>query len=223
MDIIGWANNVNKTIIDQTSITIGDGSFQENKNEAGFDERQLTSLVPADTFNVVMDFDWYTEDENGLTEFDRFKAWYKFQHLRGVVPFIFPSITKENIMGKTKECYYKITSGLQATKSGFCQRVTMTWKEVFTGVISIPDEPAKIIAIEPYKDYIIFIYDGILSTEPLAEKTNLQISTDGKTWKKVSLKNVRKYGDREWRMSFEELSEGNYIFRINGISNTLVV
>ena len=223
MKIVGWATNVNKIIIDQTSLTVGEGGFLENKNESGYEERSLTSLASPDTFNVVMDFDWYKEDKNGLTEFDRFKKWYKFVHQRGTNPFEFPSITKENVMGKTKTCLYKIISSFNGTKSGYSQRVTMTWKEVFNGVISIPDIPSKLASIYPEKNIIHLIYDGPLETQPLLQDISASYSKDGKTWSDLEAEEIIAFGDRDFGFTFKELEKGNYIIKVNGITNTLVV
>lgn len=141
---ISWAQNVNKKILDSTQITIGEGGYVEDKSANGeFEERRLTSLAVPDTFNVVMDFNWLEKDEYGQSEFDRFVNWYKYVHKRGTKPFWFDTITDFDINGAinkinpvTKEeskCQYKITSSLKPVKSGFCYRVTMTWKEVYSG------------------------------------------------------------------------------------------
>ena len=149
--IIGWATGVNKKVLDSTSITVGDKAYVEDSGDtSSFSERRLTSLYSPDSYNVVMEFDWLTKDENGKSELDRFVDWYKYRHKRGVNPFEFPAISNFNILGSIKTCYYRITSSLSMQKSGYCMKVTMTWQEYYSGVIEVPDVDVSVNSVEIY-------------------------------------------------------------------------
>lgn len=164
MSLIRWPANVNRKIIDSTTITIGENAYTENKSDSGnFSDRYLTSLFSPDTYQVVMDFDWQEKDSNGDSEFDRFVKWYKYDEQRGTNAFEFPSLTRFGVNGSgyyrtelgessadkryragnsVELSRYRITSALQVQKSGFCFRVTMSWIEVFTKTIEFPDKEA---------------------------------------------------------------------------------
>lgn len=171
--VIGWAKNVNKRILDSTSIQIGEGGYVEDKgeNNSVVSERRLTSLFSPDKFEVQMDFDWLEKDENGMSEFDRFISWYKYVHKRGVNPFWFPSITKFDTQGPISKrnpitgelsplCQYKITSGIKPVKSGFSMRCSMTWVEVYCGpgiIIAQPENFPDRIVVENGKVSCFFL------------------------------------------------------------------
>lgn len=171
--IIAWANFVNQKILDSTSISIGEGGKEEQEDESkSFSETNLTSIAIPDTFSVQMDFDWSKKldddgnevlptDENYIyakSELDRFVEWYKYEHKRGVNPFEFPSITKFNVNGSVSTGIYKITSTINLSKSGFSQRVQMTWKEVYTGAIQIPERIATVDYLECKNGDLIATY-----------------------------------------------------------------
>lgn len=138
--IIGWATNVNQRILDTTSLVHGEGGYVEDGDMAGRKNRRLTSYITPDIYNVTMDFNWEEKDSNGESEYDRFLKWFNYKHRRGVNPFEFPSIRKFKTSGSNEMARYKITSSLNASKSGFCMRVTMTWEEVYDGYIEIPED-----------------------------------------------------------------------------------
>lgn len=181
MSVISWANLVNTRIIDSTQIIIGEKGYLENASDTeNFTERQLTSVYSPDTFNVVMDFDWANklddegniieENEDGYedakSEFDRFVEWYKYDHKRGVNPFEFPSISKFNTKYPLKTSQYRITSSLQPQKSGYSMRVSMTWQEVYSGIISIPDSTATIDHIESKENGVLYvIYTDVIPSD----------------------------------------------------------
>ena len=189
MSVINWANQVNKKIIDSTKIVIGENGFVDNESDSkNFAERYLTSISSPDTLNVVMDFDWsgddpiYPKDENGYTEFDRFVIWYKFEHKRGVNPFWFPAITKFNADGSKKIAQYKIISALSPEKSGFSMRVSMTWKEVYTGAIEIPQSTTSIDSMICKNGRLLVTYtDRLGSTKPTIEASSIKYRLFGET------------------------------------------
>lgn len=98
---IGWANNVNKEIIDSTTISVGNGATVEDSLESGGQKkRRAISANPPDKYNVKMAFNCVDKNltssgtvvNDNLTELERFYAWYKHRHCFGANPFIFPSI-----------------------------------------------------------------------------------------------------------------------------------
>lgn len=156
-EVIDWAPLVNKRILDSTTFTVGQDGYEEDKSSSGnFKDRYLSSLFVPDQFQVQMDFSYMekkddygniipessSEWDNALSEYDRFIKWYKFDHKRGINPFMFPSITKFNVNDVDKNrpmCQYRITSAISPQKSGYCMRVSMTWEEVFSGIIEITE------------------------------------------------------------------------------------
>ena len=167
MTYVGWPNNVNQTIIDSTSLTIGDGGTKTDSTDNGFNMSKAASLATPDKFSVTMDFDWLVKDEYGRSEFDRFCTWFKTVHQKGVHPFFFGSITKFNINGSMEECAYKITSALNASKSGYSMRVTMTWEEVYSGIIEIPSGTPTVDHINAYNGRIEVYFTYAPDTTPL--------------------------------------------------------
>ena len=98
---IGWANNVNKEILDSTTISVGNGAAVEDSLESGGQKkRRLVSANPPDKYSITMAFNCveknYTPSgatvNDNLTELERFYAWYKYVHCYGTNPFIFPAI-----------------------------------------------------------------------------------------------------------------------------------
>lgn len=175
--VIAWAENVNDKILDSTQITIGEGGYVEDKSESGaFTERRLTSLAVPDVFEVIMDFNWEEKDKDGNSEFDRFVNWYKFTHRRGVNPFKFPSITKFNVNGSLTTCQYKITGPLKPTKSGFCMRVSMQWKEVYSGAINVKTPVLKIDHIEAENGTLYVYYNFTPVETPSIDNYKLSLT-----------------------------------------------
>lgn len=140
---IGWALNVNKHIIDSTTLDLGEGVI-ENETETGKVDTYLKSSCVPEVINVTMDFDFFEKDEDGLTEFDRFCRWFKYEHKYGSVPFEFPTIYRTGEDALKKLSIYRIKKSPSFSKRGYQQRATMTWVEVFKEVISIPQKPVLI-------------------------------------------------------------------------------
>lgn len=194
--VVGWPADVNQRVIDSTSMTIGDGGFLEQESETKtFSERTLTSLASPDTYNVVMDFDWAQKDSNGESEFDRFVKWFKTVHKRGVNPFEFPSISNFTVNGSVKTCQYKITSGLNPSKSGFSMRVTMTWKEVFTGSFTVkePENTLQRIDVKDGKATVVY-YAPLSITPTITDSTLKYKKTTDTNFTEISIDSIRAYG-----------------------------
>lgn len=158
-DVIGWPNNVNQIISDQTSITIGEGGIVEDQTSTGYQQRALTQIVSQKKYNVIMFFNYVEKDDKGLSEYDRFERWYEFRHKRGTVPFEFPSISKFNIDSTSEATYeyarYRITSPLQISKSGLDMQISMTWTEVYSGIVNIPEvTKASMVTVSSEGRYI---------------------------------------------------------------------
>lgn len=212
MEIVGWATYVNQVILEDTSITVGEGGYVEDSVSNGFKERRLTSLAVPDTFSVVMDFDWSEKDSDGLTEYDRFVKWYKYVHKRGTNPFWFPCITKHPVTNLTytdasKECLYCITSALQPQKSGLSMRVTMTWEEVYSGIVDVSDKTATIDHIEAYDGYMFVYYTPSLPEYlPVTSKSKVYYKLSTVTsWSSMNCTSIIQNGDR-LRVSFDTSS-----------------
>lgn len=193
METTGWPSGVNQFISDETTIDTAEGGIVEDSNSNGYKDRRANSLALGNTYPVVMYFNWdgnskvYPTDRYGLTEYDRFDRWYKFVHKRGTKPFWFPSITKQNIdvlkeldeNGRpvtTQMALYKITSAPKYSKSGLDMKATMTWEEVYSGVIEVQKD-TKIYDIDPlsveHKDaYIKYINPPEVT--PALDKLSLQ-------------------------------------------------
>lgn len=169
---IGWASNVNKIILDSTTITVGDGATVEDGLEAGGPKKKrLVSANPSDKYNITMSFDYVTKGSDGYTELERFYVWYKYVHCYGVNPFEFPAILinsnrqygegqedVEHIIRRIENHdptarlpdteYYIISSAVEGSKNGTHLQITMTWETYATGSFTIPDETSTIDHIE---------------------------------------------------------------------------
>lgn len=180
MEVTGWPNNVNNKILIETTITEGDGGTAEDSMSNGFKARRATSLVTPRKYNVKMDFDWggagsefqFPVDEHGLTEYDRFIRWYKFQHQKGTRPFWFPCITKDSIdnlqpSDKSGMCLYQITSSLQEQVSGYSMSITMTWEEIYSGILTIPAQSYELKSVVGKNGKATVTFTDIPSTVPL--------------------------------------------------------
>ena len=175
MAYCSWDTDVNKDIIDSTSVTVGEKATVTDEIESGgLSKKRLTCSNPPDQFSVTMEFDFVKPKRNGYTELDLFYIWYKNQHKFGTVPFMFPAILlnsnrqkglsqedlKYIIEGKiergepvneadiVKHEYYCITSQTEGSKSGNSQQIKMTWETYATGIIQIDDTSAVIDHIE---------------------------------------------------------------------------
>ena len=210
---IGWANNVNKEILDSTTVSVGNGAAVEDSLESGGQKkRRAISANPADKYNVTMAFNCVDKNwtpnsvqiNDGLTELERFYAWYKHVHCFGTNPFIFPAIliNSNRKYGEAQEDvehiirriengdptarlpdneYYIITSAVEGSKSGHHQEITMTWETYATGVYTIPDEVSEIQSVEAENGCVTVTLTSVPQTEPTIDTWNLTISANGGT------------------------------------------
>lgn len=179
---IGWATNVNRIILDSTTITLGDKATITDELNSGLKRTRLKGPFCPDIYQVTMDFDWVTVGSDGLTEIQRFYEWYKFKHKYGTVPFEFPKIIYSHETGVASSSYgsrveyYKITSAVEAKKYGTSQRVTMTWETVYAGVISIQEQPAEVSNLECTSNYVDINFSYIGDTAPLSSDFEIKLN-----------------------------------------------
>lgn len=246
---IGWASNVNKIIIDSTSITVGEGATVEDGLEAGGQKKKrLISANPADKYNVTMNFNFVDKGSDGLTELERFYAWFKYVHCYGVNPFIFPAIliNSNRQEGESQEDiehiiqriangdptaklpdneYYIITSAVEGSKSGHDLQMTMTWETYATGSFTIPDEESTIQRIEAQNGYLDVILTSTPQSEPTPYTWEVQVKK-GSGSKTAQTINYSFFdGDVTTRLYFDAKTEaGTYKFYIGEFeSNSITV
>ena len=187
---IGWATNVNKEILESTSITVGEGAVVEDSLETGGQKKsRLARATTPDKYSVKMAFNCIDKGNDGYTESERFWAWYKYRHCYGVNPFLFPAIlinsnrqegtSQEDIAHIVERIsngditaklpdneYYVIKSAAEGNKSGHDLEVNMTWETYATGVISVPDDTVTVDHIEAHNGYVDIVLTGTPTTEP---------------------------------------------------------
>lgn len=190
MELITWPVNVNLQILDATSVTVGNGATIADSMETGGAKRlRLVCANPPDSYSVKMAFDCTLKGKDGLTELERFWTWYKWRHCYGVNPFKFPSIllnsNRQQGYGEeelrygldgTYE-YYRITSAVEASKSGLAQELTMTWETYATGYISVPDDSAETDSIGAENGCVYIHLTSALSSYPSETDFSLRINS----------------------------------------------
>ena len=241
--VINWASGVNKRILDATSFTVGQDGYEEDKSSSGnYKERRLSSLFVPDVFNVQMDFSYIEKrNDNGklipetdpgwddaLSEYDRFIKWYKFDHQRGTNPFLFPSITKFNVNDTDKNrplCRYRITSAITPVKSGFCMRVSMTWEEVFSGVIEIIEQNQALDTITTQntskKGLLIATYNAVVgASDCVLDYCTLELKKqEDASYAEIEIKKVDFQGKTAYITFDLPTAAGNYWLRFtDGVS-----
>ena len=227
MAYIGWPTNVNKTILDSTTVTVGEGATVQDTLEVGGQKKiRLACSNPPDKYEVTMNFSFAEEsrDENGLTEIERFFTWYKWTHCYGVNPFIFPAILlnsnrqegyigqaySQNFNYKTVE-YYIITSAVQGSKSGTDQQVTMTWETHSTGIIQIPWKGETVERIEAHANKVRVYYSVAPTNDPTLTKYKFTMND-----KEVTIQQVWFNGDKVADFYYLTVKDpGTYTVKIN--------
>lgn len=206
--MIGWPANVNKVIIDSTTIAAGEASV-ENTTESGLVDVYLKSSFVPDVINVTMDFDFFEKDENGLTEYDRFMRWFKFVHRHGTRPFEFPTIAKYGKENLAEMSSYRIVSPPQQQKRGLAFRTTMTWKEEFKEIVRVAVPVFDIDSFYAENGILTVAYTSIPSETPTTTKYSFSLSDMGT---QIPLKiNRVEMMDNKALFYFNQLQEGNYI------------
>lgn len=245
---IGWASNVNKIIIDSTSITVGEGATVEDGLEAGGQKKKrLVSANPADKYNVTMNFNFVDKDSNGLTELERFYAWYKYAHCYGVNPFIFPAIliNSNRQEGESQEDiehiiqriangdptaklpdneYYIITSAVEGSKSGHDLQMTMTWETYATGSFTIPDETSTIQRISAENGCVDVILTSTPQTEPTVNTWTVYVKKGSGIEYAETINCCAFDGDVTAKLYFTpKTASGTYTVRIGEFTNQFTV
>lgn len=242
--VIDWAPLVNKRILDSTTFTIGQEGYEEDKSSSGnFKDRYLSSLFVPDQFQVQMDFSYIekrddygnlipetsSEWDSALSEYDRFIKWYKFDHKRGINPFVFPSITKFNVNDTTNNrplCQYRITSAISPQKSGYCMRVSMTWEEVFSGIIEVTESECVLqdlqCKINGTTGKAIAQYSNVLdSSHCVPTKCTLKYKIATATdWTTTDIQDCVKQGKSAYLYFSAPTVKGNYSLQFNDGTTT---
>ncbi len=158
MEIKSWATGVNRIILNDTSITVGQNAVQNSNSENGTEQSLLRSSGVPDQYTVSMYFSNSTKDAfylnhvdsngNHITEWQAFLRWFKYEIEMGTLPFYFASIG--DVSGNTYAIYKIISSGMpKGTPEGEYIKCSMTWAEVINETINYSQE--KIIG-----DYLDF-------------------------------------------------------------------
>ena len=238
MAYCGWPVNVNKIILDSTSVNVGTGATVKDELEAGgLAKSRLTCSNPPDKFNVVMEFDFSQKQYDGYTELENFWAWYKTVHKFGTVPFQFPAIlinsnrqqgysTEDVSYGKVPDTeYYCITSAIDGSKSGLCQQVSMTWETYATGTIQVEEEDFGITYIKANNGTVEVVLTSTPDYEPNSGQWDVRC-TKSETGATVSLiiTGCLFDGDRTATLFFTPLTaKGTYIISVDGKTNSFMV
>ena len=240
---IGWATNVNKKILDSTNITVGDGAtVRDSLESGGLKKSRLSCANPPDKYSVKMSFECDTKGDDGLTEYERFMAWYKINHCFGTNPFQFPAIlinsnrkdgesqeSIEHIIARIENGdttaklpdneYYVITSAVDGNKSGHNQDVSMTWETYATGSYTIPDDGSTIYEIVAQNGYVDAFLTSTPQTEPGIDTWNVKINN-------VTTQMIASVfdGDVTVRLYFDKKTQaGTYTVSIGDFESVFVV
>lgn len=222
MSYVGWPTKVNRSVLDSTDATVGEGATKEDSLETGKKRSRLTVSNAPKKFNVTMRFNYVDKDAKGLTEKDRFWNWYERVLHYSVNEFQFSDLMYG--IDSEKLCWYKITGAVNGAKSGLDQEVKMTWESSYEGEIIAEEDPVVATRIEAVDGAITVYYSGIPSVSPttnsfgaLKIKTfteeNGQIVVDENdepvfTEEQVPLTGIRYFdGDRVY-LYFNKLNDG---------------
>lgn len=179
-EYIGWATNVNRIILDSTTISMGENATRSDEMESGYKRTVQKNAFCPDKFSVKMSFDWVNKIEGtNKTEYQLFTDWYKYRHKYGAVPFEFPEIlysadtgiwiNDSDLNSSYAVEYYKITSAVESAKSGEHVEVTMTWETVYGGVVSIETPLPQVIGIEATVEHMDIFFSAVSDTAPVAQ------------------------------------------------------
>lgn len=232
MELITWPVNVNTRILDSTSVTVGNGATISDSIESGGQKRiRLACANPPDSYSVKMSFDCTVKGKDGLTELERFWTWYKWKHCYGVNPFKFPSIllnsNRQQGYGEEELSYgldgtyehYRITSAVEASKSGLAMELSMTWETYSTGYISIPDDETAIDSIKAENGCVYLSLTGSLSAYP--SETDYTLKINGVA---VAISGTSYDGEQIVALYFVKYAEaGTYTVEVDGHTSSFAV
>lgn len=223
-DYIGWPTDVNRIILDSTSITFGESATKSDELESGIKRTILKGSFTPDKYNVTMSFDWLHKiPGRNKTEYELFTDWYKYKHKYGSVPFEFPKIllasntgvaiydTVDKREGSVE--YYRINSAVQGKKSGEEVEVSMTWENVYTGVVSVDTPLPEAVGIQANPNYVDIFFSAVSDTAPIHEQFTVEI--DGSA---VTPNGFCYDGSRTVRIYYPEVQHGSVTVWINDYS-----
>ena len=224
-EYIGWPSNVNRVILDETTISVGKDATVSETLKCGRKRSELAGSFCPDVFSVVMDFEAddnqkvYDIDGQYVTTLDRtehqlFTDWFKYKAKYGTVPFEFPKIvytpgkgysTEQGVMGM-----YRITSSLEMGKSGTCQRLRMTWEEVFSGDVTVEAEGDLANGVSQItEEYLDVVFSTIGDTSPVKTDFSLTDTVSG-TDTSLTIKAYCFDGAYTARLYYNKLSAGEH-------------
>lgn len=218
MAYVGWPTNVNKIILDNSTIEVGNNATKDDSLETGKPKSRLSCTHPSKVYKVSMDFDWLTKGSDGYTELQRFYRWYEYTLKFKTNYFEFPSI----ILGPdaTTTEWYRITSVIEGQKSGYCERVNMTFESSYEGLITIASETASIDHVDATNGYVDVILSAVPSTAPTSNTWTLYINSTATTITGFAYYD----GSNTARIYFTaETSAGSYKVTVGGYSDYFVV
>lgn len=164
MSYVGWPTNVNKSVLDNAQLTVGEGATKEDTLETGKKQGRLTVSNAPKKFSVTMRFNYDERDSRGLTEKDRFWNWYERVLKYSTNEFQFPNLMYG--IDSDKLCWYRILGAVNGAKSGLDQEVQMTWESVYEGEIEADFDEPFVSRIEAEDGAVTVFYTGIPSTSP---------------------------------------------------------
>lgn len=225
---IGWPTNVNRVILDSTTIKLGDNALKVDELENGHKRSRQRSAISTEEYSVVMDFDWVNKvGSTNKTELELFYDWFKYKHKCGSVPFEFPKIllspvtgirVYDEVSGNYAVEYYKITSAVEGKKSGQCVEVNMTWQSVYGGVISIQTPTPSIQTLEAANGYADIIFSEVSDTAPTSTMITLYVDDT-----QTEIKGFMFDGYYRARVYFDKVSSGNHTVSFEMSYSGLVV
>lgn len=217
MEIVSWPIGVNRTVLSETTITVGQDAVSKDSTENGSEMTLLKSSGAPDQFAVVMYFSNSTQDSfynnhidslgNHVTEWQAFLNWFKYTTMMGQKGFYFHKIDDPRDDVKGRSCVYKImSSGLpKGTPEGTYYKVTMTWAQVFLDAISVSQ------VTDPAVDSM-FVQNGFIDVrleekpENPPSKPDFSITSDYYAESTVPLKAVDYDGNKSVVLYFDEFN-----------------
>ena len=227
---IGWASHVNRTILDATTVSIGENALRTDELENGFKQSVQRSAYVPERYSVKMSFDWDNPnwEGTGKTEYQLFTEWYKYQHKCGVVPFEFPNIAYSTNTGIPQldplsnevvyNEYYKITSATEGAKSGGHIAVTMTWEAVYTGTVSIsnPSIQQSDIRLDAHNTYLDVIFSTLGNSVPASSNFTLyRKASSNDSFSQISMTGFAFDGISTARLYHDSYDTGYYSIALN--------
>lgn len=154
MEFTSWPLGVNKIILSDATISLGENAVASDSSENGSEMTYLKSSGAPDTYSVSMIFSNATDDDfylnhvdsngNHITEWQAFCNWFKYTAKMGTKPFYFHRIDDPREDAESR--IYKIKSnGMpKGTAQGNYMKVPMVWQEWITEYFTIQDEDVEV-------------------------------------------------------------------------------